>query len=43
MAIGITRPTEKQEISFFLALVGFLGFTALGMYLVATVVTTLFR
>jgi hypothetical protein len=43
MAIGITPPTEKQEVPFFLVIVGFLVFTAVAMYLVATVVPTLFR
>ena len=43
LAIGITPPTEKQEVPFFFILVGTVVFIALAMYFVATVVPTLFR
>jgi hypothetical protein len=43
LAIGITPPTEKQEVPFFLILVGAILFIGLAMYFVATVVPTIFR
>jgi hypothetical protein len=43
IAVGITPPTEKQEVPFFLILVGGFVFIGLVMYFVATTVTSLFR
>lgn len=43
VAIGITPPTEKQEVPFFFILIGAFAFIGLGMYLVATLVTTAFK
>jgi len=43
VAIGITPPTEKQEVPFFFILIGAFLFIGLAMYLVATVVTTAFQ
>ena len=43
MAIGITPPTEKQEVPFFFILIGALLFIGLAMYFVATFVTTAFK
>ncbi len=42
VVIGITPPNEKQELPSFFILVGFLLFTAVTMYFVATVVPHLF-
>jgi hypothetical protein len=39
MAIGITPPSEKQEVPFFLALVGFFILVVGMMYVVGTVVS----
>jgi hypothetical protein len=43
VAIGITPPTEKQEVPFFFILIGAFLFIGLAMYFVATVVTTAFK
>jgi len=43
VAIGITPPTEKQEVPFFFILIGVFAFIGLAMYFVATVVTTAFK
>jgi hypothetical protein len=43
VVIGITPPTEKQEIPFFLLLVAFFLFLTVGMYFFATVVIPAFK